>query len=102
MKENFDFIDNQRLRNEIKNAYEVMIDTDLDLVRYMSSLSLQEIKFMCDSEQFSSEIHIILNYSKISKKYTEFILYSLYSICWDGFQNWTKMYIKNKKSININ
>lgn len=101
MKENFNFIDDPLLRKEMEIAHEVLFDTNLDLVRYMCSISYQELKRMYDLDEFSSEIHILLNYSKISIQNTEIILYYLHEICWLGFDNWVQKYIQNRNGSYI-
>lgn len=85
---NFNFIHDDNLRNDLKATYEVLTDVELDLMRYMCSISCDDINVMIENNEFSCEINTLLSYSKISKNNTSIVLNSMYSICWYGFNTW--------------
>lgn len=85
---NFDFIQDGNLRNDLKATYEVLSDVELDLMRYMCSISCDDIYIMIENNEFSCEINTLLSYSKISKNNTSIVLNSMHSICWSGFNIW--------------
>lgn len=88
MRTDFDFISDIVLRKDLRVAYEVLTDVELDIMRYMCSITQQELTYMVDNKKYSCEIQTLLGYSKINEKNTDIVLYSMYDICWCGFSSW--------------
>lgn len=88
MRTDFDFISDVVLRKDHIIAYEVLTDVELDMMRYMCSITQQELTYMIESKKYSCEIQTLLNYSKIHEKNIDIVLNSMHDICWCGYSTW--------------
>ena len=101
-KNRFEFIKDDTLKKDLANAYEVLFDPQFDLVRYMTSISNEDMFTMVEStmspiadndaspifEHLSSELYTLLSYSKPQNKHVSCVLFSMYEICINGFDTW--------------